>query len=341
MPSMLQYGPAYPVEDVFLLLMYIYLIVGLILVIKGADFLVNGASTIARRMNISEFVIGLTVVSFGTSLPELIIALISGSQGKTDLIISNIAGSNIANVLLVLGISAMIRALPAANSTVSREIPITLVASGLMVVLLNDWFVGDTATLALTRIDGIILLVFFSGFIIYTASVIKNQTSEEQEWVEGREIHNPTRSFLEIVAGIVALYFGGDMAVMWGAVPIAEFWGMSEAFIGFTVIAIGTSLPELATSAVAAYKKNVDIAVGNVVGSNIFNIFFVLGVSSVVSDIPFNSAHNIDIGIMALSTVVLFIFMFIGHPKRTIQRHEGALFFLSYLIYMGFLIKRG
>lgn len=321
--------------------MYIYLVVGLVLVIKGADFLVNGASTIARRLSVSEFVIGLTVVSFGTSLPELIIALVSGSEGKTDLIIGNIVGSNIANVLLVLGIAAMIRRLPAANSTVTREIPFTVIASIVLVFLLNNGFMDTDQPLALSRWDSGILLVFFVVFIGYTASIVRNQKSGEKEWVGEVVHHSPLRSGLEIVAGILALYFGGDMAVMKGAVPIAESWDMSEAFIGLTVVAIGTSLPELATSAVAAYKKNVDIAVGNVVGSNIFNILFVLGVNSAVRPIAFDTKFNLDLGIMVATTAALLIFMYVGHPKRTIQRREGALLFACYIAYMVFVIKRG
>lgn len=324
-----------------MLLTYIYLIVGLALVIKGADLLVNGASSIARRLNISEFVIGLTVVSFGTSLPELIIALFSGASGKTDFIIGNIVGSNIANVLLVLGVAAMIRALPAANNTVTKEIPFTMLASVVLVFLMNDWFMGDKDSLALTRLDSVILGVFFVLFIAYTASIVRGDRSDDRKWVEQVEDHKPLRSTLEIIAGVLALYFGGDMAVMKGAVPIAETWGMSDAFIGLTIIAVGTSLPELATSAVAAYKNNVDIAVGNVVGSNIFNILFVLGVNSAIRPIAFNSDLNIDLAIMVTTTVLLLVFMYVGRPRRTIHRYEGAAFFLCYVAYTAFLINRG
>ena len=328
-------------EGFLVFLMYVYLVIGLLLVIKGADFLVIGASTIARRFSVSEFVIGLTVVSFGTSLPELIIALISGAQGKTDFIIGNVVGSNIANVFLVLGIAAMIRALPATNTTVWREIPITLVASFVVVCMANDWFMGDPETLAMDRTDGIILLVCMVGFMAYVANVVRGQNADAEKWVEGPDDQPLGRSVLEIIGGILGLYFGGEMAVNMGAVPIAETWGMSDAFIGLTVIAIGTSLPELATSAVAAYKKNVDIAVGNVVGSNIFNIFFVLGINATVRDIPFRGELNIDLAVMTATTMALFICMFIGTPKRTINRFEGALFFISYCAYTWFVIRRG
>lgn len=319
---------------------FIYLIVGLALVIKGADFLVNGASTIARGLRISEFVIGLTIVSFGTSLPELVIALFAGANGKPDMIVGNVIGSNIANVLLVLGTAAIIRALPATNNTVMREIPFTLLASIVAVLLLNNIFIGAGTPLVLDRLDGGILLFFFLLFMGYAAHIIRKESQLEKDWVELPEQHSKLRSAREILLGIVGLCIGGEFAINWGAVPIATAWGMSDAMVSLTVIAIGTSLPELATSAVAAYKKNVDIAVGNVVGSNIFNIFIVLGISSVVNPIPYNDAFNTDLCIMVLSTLLLFVFMFIGHPKRTIQRFEGVLFLLAYGAYMAYTVTR-
>lgn len=324
-----------------MVLTYIYFVVGLVMVIKGADLLVNGASTIARGLKISEFVIGLTVVSFGTSLPELIIALIAGQEGSPDLIVGNIIGSNIANVLLVLGVAAVIRSLPATNSTVWREIPFTVIASIIAIALLNNLLLDRGGEPQLSRVDGGILLGFFSLFMFYAAQIIRKQSKRDVDWVEPPEKHSRMRSIVEIIAGIVGLFIGGHLAVVLGAVPIAESWGMSEALIGLTVIAIGTSLPELATSAVAAYKNNVDIAVGNVVGSNIFNIFIVLGISSVVRPVPFNTDMNIDLAIMLSTTVLLFIFMFVGHPKRTIQRFEGGVFLGLYAAYMAFVIYRG
>jgi cation:H+ antiporter len=317
-----------------------YLVIGLVFVIKGADFLVNGASTIARSFRISEFVIGLTIVSFGTSLPELIIALVSGENGKPDMIVGNVVGSNIANILLVLGVAAIIRALPATNNTVWREIPFTLVASIVAVLLLNNIGIGSGEALALDKRDGIILLILFLVFMGYAANIIRQQNKTDLGWLEIPEGHSKLRSCLEIVAGIVGLYFGGEMSVMKGAVPIAEAWGLSDAMIGLTIIAIGTSLPELATSAVAAYKNNVDIAVGNVVGSNIFNIFIVLGISSVVKPIPFDTVLNTDLYIMLCATILLFVFMFIGHPKRTIKRHEGVIFVCLYGAYLTYIIQR-
>lgn len=320
------------------MLSYLYLVAGLIFLIKGADWLVRGSSSVARRFRISEFVIGLTVVSFGTSLPELVIGLVAGQEGKTDLVIGNVLGSNIANVLLVLGIAAMIHPLTARKSTVWREIPFTLLASLILAVLLNDAFIDDSNESVLSRIDGFVLLSFFCVFVYYTAQIIRAEA--DREWVGTVEEHNMTRSALEIFGGLVGLVIGGQLCVT-GAVEIASALGMSETFIGLTIVAIGTSLPELATSAVAAYRKNVDIAVGNVVGSNIFNIFIVLGITSSIHEIPFNPVNNIDLGVMLATTVLLFVFMFVGHPGRTIQRREGVAFVMLYAIYMGFLIYRG
>jgi len=320
---------------------YLYLVIGLILVIKGADFMVEGASSIARKFRISDFVIGLTVVSFGTSLPELIIGLFAGQKDASDMIIGNVVGSNIANILLVLGVAAAINPLPATNRTVWREIPFTLIASLIFWVLVNDHVMSGSNDSALGRNDGLVLLVCFCGFIMYAFSIIRKQQKLETEW--GGEVvdHKPLRSTVEIMAGMAGLYFGGVLAVEMGAIPIAKAWGMSQGMIGLTVIAIGTSLPELATSVVASLKKNTDIAVGNVVGSNIFNIFIVLGVTSTVSPIAFDEKFNTDIIIMLVATFILFFTMFIGSPKRTIQRGEAILFLVMYFAYMGFVVNRG
>ena len=322
-------------------LSYIYLIVGLILVIKGADFLVDGASAIARNFRISEFIIGLTVVSFGTSLPELIIALNAGYNGNPDIVTSNVIGSNIANVLLVLGAAAVIRTLPATNKTVWREIPFTVIASVIMILLLKNLVLDRGGIPQLSRVDGGILLGFFCLFMLYAAQIIRQQTQEETDGGDSPEKNSILRSGLGIAGGLIFLFIGGELAVRLGAVPIAKSLGMSEALIGLTVIAIGTSLPELVTSCVAAYKNNVDIAVGNVVGSNIFNIFIVLGISSVVRPIPYNSVLNVDLGIMLSCTLLLFVLMFVGHPKRSIQRHEGVVFLILYAVYMVFIVRRG
>lgn len=316
---------------------YVLLVVGLTLLLKGADWLVRGASSIARAMNVSIFVIGLTVVSFGTSLPELVIGIVAGGSGKSDLFIGNIIGSNIANILLILGVSAMICPLPAKKGTVWKEIPFTLGAAFVFFVMLND-HLFDGGEDILGHVDGIVLLIFFGAFLYYVAQLVKEDT--DQEWV-GEQANDPKlRATVEIVVGIAGLVIGGRLAVD-NAVSIAESWGMTEAFIGLTVIAIGTSLPELATSGMAAYRKNVDIAVGNVVGSNIFNILIVAGLSSVFNAMPYNTDNNVDLLIMVIATLILFGFMFTGKPKNSLQRREGAVMVLLYFTYMGYLIWAG
>lgn len=314
------------------------LIGGLVLLIKGADYLVAGSSSIARRLRVPEFTIGLTVVSFGTSLPELVVALVAGAQDSPGIIIGNAVGSNIANILLVLGVASVIYPLAATTGTVWREIPFTLLASLTLFALLNDTLFDHTESSQLGRTDGLVLLAFFVVFLYYVAQSIRSE--QNKEWVGPQEGHAVGRSTFEIVGGIAGLVIGGRLAVI-GAVNIASAWGMSEAFIGLTIIAIGTSLPELATSAVAAYRRNTDIAVGNVVGSNIFNIFIVLGISSTVRPIPFDTQQNFDLGVMVLVTILLFVFMFIGHPRRTIQRREGVIFVVLYVAYLVAVIVRG
>lgn len=320
------------------MLNYLALLGGLVFLIKGAGYLVSGSSSIARYCRVPEFTIGLTVVSFGTSLPELVIALVAGAQDSPDLIVGNIVGSNIANILLVLGVASIICPLEARKNTIWRELPFTVLASLILFVMLNDVFLSGSETSSLTRADGLILLSFFGVFIYYVAQSIRSE--QDKDWVGPQEGHAFGRSVVEIVVGIVGLGVGGRIAVF-GAVNIASAWGMSEAFIGLSVIAIGTSLPELATSAMAAYRRNADIAIGNVVGSNIFNIFLVLGVSGVVQPVAFNPRNNFDLGVMTLATILLFIFMFVGHPRKTIQRKEGAFFVATYVLYLGLITYRG
>ena len=308
------------------------------MLIKGADWLVRGSSSIARVFRISEFVIGLTVVSFGTSLPELVIGILAALKGNPDIVVGNVIGSNIANVLLVLGIASMVRPLTAANATVWREIPFTLLASLILVVMFNDQIFGDINTPVLSRGDGILLLGFFCVFAYYVAQIVKND--QNKEWVGTQAKHGTRRAVLEMIVGCAGLVGGGKLVVD-SAVNIAEGMGMSDAFIGLTVIAIGTSLPELATSTVAAYRKNVDIAVGNVVGSNIFNIFIVLGITANVRPIPFNPINNADLAVMISTTLLLFVFMFIGKPRMVVHRREGLVCVCLYALYIGFLVYRG
>jgi cation:H+ antiporter len=316
------------------MLPYFKLIVGFAVIIKCADFLVDGSSSIARRFRVSELVIGLTVVAFGTSTPELFVNIVASLKGNSEIAIGNILGSNIANILLILGVSSIICPLSVTKGTVWKEIPFSLLAAIVLGLMANDQLIDKNGISVLTRIDGLVLLCFFIIFLYYSVSIAKE--------IEGIETHVPskehglTKSVLLVVSGLAGLCFGGDWIVQ-GAVNLAVKLGISQSVVGLTIVAIGTSLPELATSVVAAHKGKPDIAVGNVVGSNIFNIFFVLGVSAIIKPIPFNSRSNIDIGVVVLASVLLFTFMFTGQ-KRSIDRWEGVVSLILYGAYLAFQI---
>jgi len=316
---------------------YVLLAAGFLFLIKGADLLVNGASSIAKRFGISDLVIGLTVVAFGTSSPELFVNIIASLEGNTGIAIGNILGSNIANVFLILGVASIIFPLAVTGGTVWKEIPLALLAALVLGVLANDRLIDGAPLSALTRTDGLVLLAFFSIFLIYSFSIAKKVQGMENHLPA--EVMGPLKSTVFIVLGLAGLTLGGKWIVD-GAVHIASSLGVSQALIGVTVVAIGTSLPELATSAVAAFRKNADIAVGNVVGSCIFNIFLVLGVSSVIKPLPFRVEFNLDIGAVILGGLLLFAFMFTG-GRRRLDRWEGILFVSIYIAYIVLSIIRG
>jgi cation:H+ antiporter len=316
------------------MLQYILLVTGFILLIKGANLLVDGASSVGRKLNISDLVIGLTIVAFGTSSPELFVNIFASIKGNTDIAIGNVLGSNIANIFLILGVSALIFPLVVGKGTVWKEIPLSLLAALLLGVMANDRLIDKSDTSALTRIDGLVFLAFFIIFMYYSFGIAKR--------IDGIDSHLPQKqygllkSLLLIAAGLACLGVGGNLIVN-GAVQIASRLGVSQSLIGLTIVAIGTSLPELATSAVAAYKKNPEIAVGNIIGSNIFNIFFVLGLSSIIKPLPFNPSSNVDIGVVILASLLLFLWMFTG-KKRSLDRWEGMIFLILYGCYITFLV---
>jgi cation:H+ antiporter len=316
---------------------YILLIVGFALLIKGADFLVDGASSIARGLNVSDLVIGLTVVAFGTSTPELFVNIIATLKGNTDIAVGNVLGSNIANILLILGVSSVIYPLTVGKGTVWKEIPFSLLAALILGILANDHVLDHRDFSDLGRTDGLVFLCFFLIFMYYSIGIAKK--------IEGMEEYVPEKqrgmlkSGLLVVGGLFGLTVGGKWIVD-GAVHMALKFGMSQSLVGLTIVAIGTSLPELATSAMAAYRRNVEIAVGNVVGSNIFNIFFVLGVSAIIKPLPFQRQSNFDIGVVILANLFLFVSMFTG-KKRSLDRWEGALLLLLYGGYVAYLVFRG
>ena len=319
------------------ILPYLLLIAGFVLLIKGADLLVSGASSLGRRLGISDLVIGLTVVAFGTSSPELFVNLMASARGNTDIAVGNVLGSNIANIFLILGVSSLVYPLTVGKGTVWKEIPLSLLAACLLGVLANDQWIDRAGASALTRIDGIVLLAFFIVFLYYSASIAGK--------IEGMQEEIPSaamgagKSVLFVLLGLAGLALGGDWIVR-GAVHAARTLGMSESLVGLTIVAVGTSLPELATSAMAAARKNVEIAVGNVVGSNIFNVFFVLGISATVRPLPFQPANNLDVGVVVLGSLLLFLAMFTGR-KRTLDRWEGGFLIGAYAVYLVLLVLRG
>ncbi len=311
--------------------------IGFVILINGADFLVDGASAIARRFNVSDLVIGLTVVAFGTSTPELFVNVVASAKGNTEIAIGNVLGSNISNILLILGVSAVIYPLSVSKGTVWKEIPFSLLAVIVLGLMANDQVIDGTGSSLLTRIDGLVLLGFFAIFLYYSFSIAKA--------IEGLDEHvsakaqSVTKSLLLIVAGLIGLTLGGKWIVD-GAITFAQSFGMSESLVGLTIVAVGTSLPEMATSAMAAYKKKVEIAVGNVVGSNIFNIFFVLGISATIKPLPFQAKSNWDIGVVILASLLLFLSMFTG-KKRSLDRWEGIVFLFLYVVYVAYLVIKG
>ncbi|MFN8888017.1 MAG: calcium/sodium antiporter [Cyclobacteriaceae bacterium] len=310
------------------------LLAGFVVLIKGADFLVNGASSAAKKYGISNLAIGLTVVAFGTSMPELIVSLISAFQGKNDASFGNVIGSNNFNLLFILGIAGLIYPLVVQRNTVKYEVPLSLLAAGLLYLLVNDSILGGDAAGSLSRIDSGILLVFFFAFLFYIYKTMSHTTDVEEG--EPIKIYSMPLSIGMVVLGLLMLIGGGQLVVN-NALEIARGFGLSEKLIGLTILAAGTSLPELATSCVAAYKKNTDIAIGNVVGSNIFNIFFILGITGFINPMPYNAAMNFDLYVLMGSTVLLMVFMFTLNTRK-LDRWEAAIMLLAYIAYTAYLI---
>ncbi|MBN1787120.1 MAG: calcium/sodium antiporter [Sedimentisphaerales bacterium] len=316
---------------------YVILVLGFILVIKGAGFLVDGSSALAKRLRVSNLVIGLTIVAFGTSLPELFVNIFASIQGNSEIAIGNILGSNTANILLILGLSAVIYPLQVGKGTVWKEIPFSLLAVLVLAVMINDRLINREQFSLLTRSDGYILITFFIIFLYYSVSIAKG-SEHLQECVLERDMVF-SKSVAWIFLGLILLIAGGKLIVD-GAVFVAGKFGLSESMIGLTIVAVGTSVPELATSVIAAIKKNPEIAVGNVVGSNIFNIFFILGISSIIKPLPIVAKTNIDISIVLIATIILFICMFTG-KKLFLDRWEGGLLLIFYIGYVTFLVIQG
>ncbi|MFC3879133.1 calcium/sodium antiporter [Algoriphagus namhaensis] len=314
-----------------MLISLILLFLGLALLVKGADWLVDGATVLAKKNRISDLAIGLTIVAFGTSAPELVVNVVASSGNYPDIVFGNVIGSNNFNLFVILGISGLIIPLSVQSSTVWKEIPFSLFAVILLFFLTNSYLIaGDNQ---LTRLDGFILLGLFLAFLYYVSTQLKSEETEQAVEVSD---YSKLKIWGLIIIGLAGLVLGGKLVVD-NAVSMAQTLGVSEKIIGLTIVAAGTSLPELATSIVAAYRKNTDIAIGNIIGSNIFNIFLILGVSSQVRPLDFNPSFNTDIYLLIAGTTFLFLAMFTGKKKK-LDRWEALILLITYLLYTGYLI---
>lgn len=302
----------------------ILIVLGVVLVLTGADRLTEGASALARKMNIPEIIIGLTIVAAGTSAPELFVSLVSALKGTPDLAVGNVVGSNTMNAMLIVGCAAMVAPMVISRSTVKKDIPFSVGASVLLILLAFDSF--------MSRIDGIILLIGFAVFMAYT--LLQAKKGQVEDAGEVKQI-NPWLSTLYVVLGLAMLVAGSNLFVD-SASSVAYALDVSEGVVGLTVVAGGTSLPELATSVVAARKGQSAIAIGNVIGSNVFNILLILGLTATISPLQIEGITTIDMAVMLLSVVLVWLFSF---TKFTVERWEGALLVVGYLAYLGWLIS--
>ena len=313
---------------------YIILLIGFLFLIKGADCFVEGSSSIAKRFNIPSLIIGLTIVAFGTSAPEAAVSITAAIGGQNEMAIANVVGSNIFNILLVVGVTAMIRPIYVQKSTILKEFPFLLLSSIVLAILAYDVkFQGYNENI-LTRSDGLIFIALFIIFIYYLVDMAINSNDETNE--ENYKIMSLSKSILLSIGGLLGIIIGGKFVVN-SASDIAISLGMSENLVGLTIVAVGTSLPELATSIVAAKKGESDIAIGNAVGSNIFNILFVLGVSSCISNVPVQLEAFTDMFVMIVSTLIVYI---LAISNRKISKVEGMIINLLYISYFIFIIYR-
>ncbi len=316
-----------------MLINLLLLVIGFIILIKGADIFVDGASAVAGNFKVSKMLIGLTIVAFGTSAPELAVSIKSLLSGSGDIVLGNVIGSNILNILLILGVSAMFHSLSVKNNTVKKELPITILITTLFVVLLSDNLINHTKN-NFTRGDGITLILFFFIFIYYLISMARKKIDTEDK----TEYMSLTKAGIFTIIGLISIVLGSNLVVD-HASNLAKLLGISEKLIALTVIALGTSLPELVTSVTATRKGEYDIAIGNVVGSNIFNIGIVIGIPVAllggISNISFN---QIDLIVMLLSVVLLFIF---SYKEQKITKKEGIIFLILFVIYYTYVIYTG
>lgn len=313
----------------------LFLIGGLLLILWGANALTDGAASVAKRFNISNLVIGLTIVAFGTSAPEFVISFISSLSGSAELAIGNVVGSNIFNSLMIVGVTAIVAPIPVGKGTLAKEIPLCVLSSIVLFLCANDILLDGGAANVISRSNGLLLLCFFAIFMGYTFAIAKNGDENEEGEIRSFPMW---KASLFILLGLGALIGGGQLFVD-GASGIARSLGVSESIIGLTLVAGGTSLPELATSVSAALKKNPGIAIGNVIGSNLFNAFAVLGASATISDLPLGGITNFDLISLIIASVLLWIAgFFMG--KRIITRPEGIIMVICYIGYTTYLIMQ-
>lgn len=313
----------------------IYLIIGLALILAGANFLTDGASALARRFGISPMAVGLTVVAFGTSAPELTVSVVSAIEGSAGLAIGNVVGSNIFNILGIVGITALVAPISITRGTLSKEIPLVVLSCVVALIVANDIFLESGSENVLSRADGLLLLCFFAIFLGYTFAIARDGVGTGADEIKSLPLW---RTFLYILGGLAALVFGGKLFVS-GASDIARNLGVSESVIGLTLVSVGTSLPELATSVVAALKKNPEIAIGNVIGSNLFNLFFILGASASITPLPLGNITNVDLFCM-LGASLMLLAAGRYNKVRTITRAEGAVLVAAYIAYTLYLIRQ-
>ena len=317
---------------------YILLLVGFVLLIKGADFFVDGSSSVAKLLKVPPIIIGLTVVAFGTSMPEASVSITAAMRGENSLALSNILGSNIFNLMIVLGCSALMRPISSSRQVVKRELPFSIAITVLLAILCTKFSFGglldETVSYQLGRVSGVLLLVLFGVFLV--CQVRDGLKARHEDDGEEYKTLSPVKSIVYIVGGLVAIVAGGNMVVE-SATDIAVAFGFSQSFIGLTIVAMGTSLPELVTSVVAAKKGENELALGNVVGSNIFNILFILGASAVLSPIAVEPNAIIDMAILVVMSILAYI---CSRTKETLSKKEGVLFLIAYAVYFFYIYTR-
>ncbi|MFD0930993.1 calcium/sodium antiporter [Psychroflexus salinarum] len=311
-------------------------VLGFVLLIFGADALVKGSSALAKRLKMSDLAIGLTIVAFGTSAPELVVSSVASLKGQSDLILGNVMGSNLFNLMMILGIVALIKPITVQRSMVWIEIPISLAVVVVLYVISNSFFGNGTGQVS--RLDAVILLTLFAGFMYYIYRGLSSEISVDVADNNPAQNYTTTKMTLLMVFGLTGLVYGGHLVVT-NASDMALQYGISEKVIGLTIVAAGTSLPELVTSVVAALKKNADIAIGNVIGSNIFNVLLIVPISALIKPIAYNSSFNFEMYLLAGATLFLFIAMFSGKAKR-LDRWEALILLVGFVIYTSYMISK-